>query len=232
MFNYFSKINDNRKHLLLYLKLKLKNIKFKADNQNSQMNSGAVRIIPYTEKSFVVVGDTKPHKDSIKNLGGKWNASLTNKETGEKFMGWIFFLNKGKQNEVQNWIDGGCLPVGVSAERGGEESKRGFEKILFPAKSESKSDFQTRKVSLSPIRTDVDRISQLENTVATLLKRLASLEEEVKLLSLTGGRSPKGGQVTQVQTTQGGGDDEYEEIDVEEEVEIEVPVQNKRLLRR
>lgn len=188
------------------------------------MNTGAIRIIPYTDKSFVVIGDTKPHKDSIKNLGGKWNASLTNKETGEKFMGWIFFLNKGKQNEVQNWIDGGCLSVGVSAERGSEESKRGFEKILFPAKSESKSDFPSRKVSLSPIRTDIDKISQLENTVATLLTRLSSLEAEVKFL--------KGDKITQVQTTQGGGDDEYEEIEVEEEVEVEVPVQNKRLLRR
>ena len=190
------------------------------------MNSGAVRIIPYTDKSFVVVGDTKPHKDSIKNLGGKWNASLTNKETGEKFMGWIFFLNRGKQTEVQNWIDGGCLPVGSSA-GGSEESKRGFEKILFP---ESKSEFQTRKVSLSPIRTDVDRISQLENTVATLLKRLASLEEEVKLLKGGELRLPARDKVSQVQTTQV--DDEYEEIEVEEEVEIDVPVQNKRLLRR
>lgn len=203
----------------------MKNLKFKADNQNIQMNTGAIRIIPYTDKSFVVVGDTKPHKDSIKNLGGKWNASLTNKETGEKFMGWIFFLNKGKQNEVQNWIDGGCLPIGGSDN---EESKKGFEKILFPPKninSESKSDFQSRKVSLSPIRTDIDRISQLENTVSTLLTRLASLEAEVKLLK-------GGGGAQKVQKVQAQAEDEYEEIEVEEEVEIEVPVQNKRLLRR
>ena len=206
----------------------MKNLKFKADNQNSQMNTGAIRIIPYTDKSFVVVGDTKPHKDSIKNLGGKWNASLTNKETGEKFMGWIFFLNKGKQNEVQNWIDGGCLPIGGD----NEESKKGFEKILFPPKnsnSESKSEFQSRKVSLSPIRTDMDRIFQLENTVSTLLTRLASLEAEVKLLK--GGGDKVQNQV-QVQKVQAQVEDEYEEIEVEEEVEIEVPVQNKRLLRR
>ena len=185
------------------------------------MNTGAVRIIPYTEKSFVVVGDTKPHKDSIKNLGGKWNSSLTNKETGEKFMGWIFFLNKGKKNEVQNWIDNGCLPIESTS--GNEESKRGFEKILFPNKtSESKTEFPTtRKVSLSPIRPDVDRVSQLENTLSTLLTRLASLEAEVKLLKGEKHQAKKDDE-----------EYEFEEIEVEEEVEIEVPVQNKRLLRR
>lgn len=200
----------------------MKNLKFKAENQNSQMNSGAVRIIPYTEKSFVVVGDTKPHKESIKNLGGKWNASLTNKETGERFMGWIFFLNKGKKNEVQNWIDGGCLPVEGSGGEN-EESKRGFEKILFPNKSsESKTEFPARKISLSPIRTDVDRISQLENTVATLLTRVASLEAEVMLL--------KGG-VNKTQTKPlSSKEDEYEFEEIEVEEEVEVPV--KRLLRR
>ena len=139
-------------------------------------------------------------------------------------MGWIFFLNNGKKNEVQNWIDGGCKPV----EGSGVENQRGFEKILFPNKtSESKSEVQPRKVSLSPIRTDVDRVSQLENTVATLLQRLSLLEAEVKSLkgNQTKAQSPQS-KVSQSKEEEY----EFEEIEVEVEEQVEVPV--KRLLRR
>jgi hypothetical protein len=43
----------------------------------------------YSENSFVIYGETKPYKDEIKNLGGKWNSNL---KTGP---GWIF-SNKNK----------------------------------------------------------------------------------------------------------------------------------------
>ena len=73
--------------------------------------SSSLQIVSYTDKSFVVIGDTKTHKDSLKNLGGKWNGSLTNKETGEKFMGWIFYSSK--KREIQSWIDTGCKPIPI-----------------------------------------------------------------------------------------------------------------------
>ena len=43
----------------------------------------------YSEKSFVVLGETKPHKENIKKLGGKWNSRLRNNK-----MGWIFPISK------------------------------------------------------------------------------------------------------------------------------------------
>lgn len=43
----------------------------------------------YTEKSFVVLGDTRPHKENIKKLGGKWNSRLKDNK-----MGWIFPMSK------------------------------------------------------------------------------------------------------------------------------------------
>lgn len=47
-----------------------------------------VRIVPYSDKAFAVIGDTKPIKDTLKGLGGKFNPYL---KCGA---GWIFNLKK------------------------------------------------------------------------------------------------------------------------------------------
>ena len=62
----------------------------------------SIQIQDYTAKSFVVRGDTRDYKEDIKNIGGKWNARLTDKESGEKFGGWIF--PGGKRKEVEKWL--------------------------------------------------------------------------------------------------------------------------------
>jgi hypothetical protein len=56
-----------------------------------------IHIQNYTEKSFVVLGDTKPHKDNIKKLGGKWNSRLRDNK-----MGWIFPMSK--KESVEEYI--------------------------------------------------------------------------------------------------------------------------------
>lgn len=50
----------------------------------------------YSDKSFVITGNTKEHKDTLKDLGGKWNSKLT---CGS---GWIFSLTKKK--ELEEWL--------------------------------------------------------------------------------------------------------------------------------
>ena len=45
-----------------------------------------MNVIWYTEKSFVVNGETKEYKEELKNLGGKWNSNLS---CGG---GWIFSM--------------------------------------------------------------------------------------------------------------------------------------------
>lgn len=55
----------------------------------------------YTQKSFVLRGDTKPHKDKIAKLGGKWNPYLTD-ENKEKFGGWIF--PQRDQKRISEWL--------------------------------------------------------------------------------------------------------------------------------
>ena len=47
-------------------------------------NSEELKIIDYSEKSFVVIGDTKPIKEKLKELGGRFNSRLT---CGA---GWVF----------------------------------------------------------------------------------------------------------------------------------------------
>jgi len=57
-----------------------------------------IYIESYTEKSFVVLGDTKPHKDNIKKLGGKWNSKLRDSK-----MGWIFPISR--KDSVEEYIN-------------------------------------------------------------------------------------------------------------------------------
>ena len=62
----------------------------KSDNNN--INFVDVKIVDYSEKSFVVIGNTKPIKEMLKQLGGKFNPHLT---CG---LGWIF--SKSKKEKV------------------------------------------------------------------------------------------------------------------------------------
>ncbi len=58
---------------------------------------GEVNIIDYSEKAIAVIGDTKPIKDKLKELGGKWNNKLS---CGP---GWIF--SKKRMEEVVNALN-------------------------------------------------------------------------------------------------------------------------------
>jgi len=55
-----------------------------------------MNIEDYTEKSFVVFGETKNFKDILKELGGKFNSNL---KVGP---GWIF--SKANKEKVENWM--------------------------------------------------------------------------------------------------------------------------------
>ena len=55
-----------------------------------------MNIEDYTEKSFVVFGETKNFKDTLKELGGKYNSNL---KVGP---GWVF--SKSNKDKVEKWI--------------------------------------------------------------------------------------------------------------------------------
>ena len=57
---------------------------------------GKIQIIDYSEKAFAVIGETKPIKDELKNLGGSFNPRLN---CGA---GWIF--SKTKLEAVKSYL--------------------------------------------------------------------------------------------------------------------------------
>jgi len=65
--------------------------------EKPKVNNSDIRIVEYSEKSFAIIGNTKPIKDILLQLGGKYNRYLT---VG---IGWIF-SNK-KKNEVMNRLN-------------------------------------------------------------------------------------------------------------------------------
>jgi hypothetical protein len=53
-----------------------------------------ITVEPYSDKSFVVRGDTFEHKIVFAKFDGKWNKNLTDKKTGSRFGAWIFSNSK------------------------------------------------------------------------------------------------------------------------------------------
>ena len=62
--------------------------------------TGDFIIVDYSEKAIAVFGDTRPVKDQLKALGGRFNPKLTHE--GGKQAGWIF--SKSKEQEIRNLL--------------------------------------------------------------------------------------------------------------------------------
>ena len=186
------------------------------------MSNSSIRIVSYTDKSFVVVGDTKTYKDSLKNLGGKWNGSLTNKETGEKFMGWIFYASK--KNEIQSWIDTGCKTIGEPQAKP-QAKPQARQEVRQEVRQETKQEMRQESKRDQPTLTTYDSTQKLEKTVQSLIERITFLEKEVQTLKQSQNK-PQG-------RFQDRSKPKVEEEEVEEEVEEEeVQQPPKRLLKR
>jgi len=73
----------------------------KAKAQARPVSAAGLQLVDYSEKAVAVTGDTKPHADTLKRLGGRFNARLS---CGP---GWIF--SKSKAGEIRE-------ALGLSAE--------------------------------------------------------------------------------------------------------------------
>lgn len=65
----------------------------------TSQTSSKLRIEAYSDKSFVVVGDSRPYRLTLRKMGGSWNKFL---KDGVK--GWIF--SNMHEVEVHNYIEG------------------------------------------------------------------------------------------------------------------------------
>jgi hypothetical protein len=62
--------------------------------------TGDFIIVDYSEKAIAIFGDTKPVKDQLMALGGRFNPKLTHE--GQKKAGWIF--SKSKKQELNDLL--------------------------------------------------------------------------------------------------------------------------------
>lgn len=61
-----------------------------------------VSLLRYSDKAYAIFGNTKPIKDKLSAIGGRFNMYLTNPQTGTKQAGWVFPASKFSQ--LQNLI--------------------------------------------------------------------------------------------------------------------------------
>ena len=69
-------------------------------NGTPSIVTGDFLIVDYTQKALAIFGDTKPIKNQLKELGGRFNPKLTYE--GTKKAGWIF--SKSKEQELRNLL--------------------------------------------------------------------------------------------------------------------------------
>lgn len=77
-----------------------------------------IQIVPYNKKAFILIGQTSPHRESIKRLGGRWSRNL--RRSIHK-RAWVF--SNSKLRLVQDWIKT-LLPVPYSPIKRDSKRKR------------------------------------------------------------------------------------------------------------
>nr|QBK85148.1 MAG: hypothetical protein LCDPAC02_03470 [Pithovirus LCDPAC02] len=60
-----------------------------------------MEFVKYSERCFVLFGNTKPYKEKLKDLGFKYNYNLTHPKTKEKTPGWIISKVKYEKEEIK-----------------------------------------------------------------------------------------------------------------------------------
>jgi len=155
-------------------------VKESANFEAVEVPAGEVQIIDYSEKSIAVIGDTKPIKDQLKEIGGKFNFRLS---CGP---GWIF--SKKQLPEVEKLLSGGAIPEEA------EEPEQEEEKIFDGSKNENGAfnipghltvyDHSGRDITNTfkkEVPTLKDEIQETVNFLAELdLKNTGQVSESVK----------------------------------------------------
>lgn len=115
----------------------------------------SIYIEDYSEKSFVVRGETSNIKDDLLALGGKWNNRLNEKNNGSKFAAWVFWADKRK--EIEKWLLNGCQKVGNRRFVENKSSSNSYS-------NHSASDSTT----INRLEAKVDRLSKLLEAICDM----------------------------------------------------------------
>lgn len=122
--------------------------------------SQSIYIEEYSTKSFVVRGETRDYKESLKALGGKWNSRLTDKETGDKFGAWLFWSDK--RIDIDDWFNKGCQEMENTQT---SNSGSGVGKEL-PVLSSSSSNITA--LTIRRMEAKIDRLSKMLEAICSL----------------------------------------------------------------
>ena len=85
---------------LAYTAGREENIRLESPKQEQTTAQGEFILVDYSDKAIALFGDTKPIKDRLSDLGGRFNSRLTH--NGQKRAGWIF--QKAKEAQVRELI--------------------------------------------------------------------------------------------------------------------------------
>lgn len=131
----------------------------------------------YSDKAIVVRGNTKPHKENLVRLGGKWNSAL--KQGGP---GWIF--SKKGEEAVVKYIETGTVKKTESKFSG--DILQSVETYMKSLTSEQRCDF-LNKVSQIGMKLSNDELppNQLIDSgigcTVSRMKSSSSSDEDVEV---------------------------------------------------
>ena len=81
-----------------------------------------ITISDYTEKSFVIRGNTKEYSRFLADSGGKWNPNLKDGS------GWIFSMKK--KQEIENWLNSESKDKSKNESKDKSKNESKLDKIL------------------------------------------------------------------------------------------------------
>ena len=110
----------------------------------------------YSERSIVVLGDTKPHKDALKSMGGRFNSRLKDNKVG-----WVF--PKTFEQQVKDYVSNGKITVKVKP----NSSNSSLDRLL-----------QLQEVSRE-IKEDIKRVEKKIDNLDKKLDVVVSLLHQI-----------------------------------------------------
>lgn len=127
-----------------------------------------IQILTYSDRAVCVLGQTKPIKDKLKELNGKFNTHLRHPETGERCIGWIF--SKRHESELKRLfitpVVLGGEPVAIEpAKIIQDEPKQPEPTPTAPApKKIAPKQKKQAKTAVKPILVKVSGFMEMERT--------------------------------------------------------------------
>jgi len=133
----------------------------------------SLKIEYYSDKSFAVIGETKPVKEDLKKLGGKWNSRL---KCGP---GWIFPMER--ETDVREYIENGTV---VPSEPPKLIRQPRIQNMYSPVSGITAADITRLHAKVDRLQQDMTNVLKLLIQMKTVLYDESEEDEEASLVRL------------------------------------------------